>query len=154
MHERWLAFHKPDPAIDRPGFWVVRDLISGEGEHELRFLLHFYLGEIRFDEFTGEIVTDYGADRGNVVVGFVNPPGLAFDAERGRTDEPARGWFSPQYGKIFPAWEVAGVRRAALPAIHTMVFVPFRGVRPEVVTAEAANGVRVTIDGRPWDVAF
>jgi len=152
--ERRMAFHRPAGTSGRLGFWIIRDAFHGDGEHELRFLLHFFPGEIACDEGEGVVRSDYGPDRGNVVVRFVDPAGLALDCAKGQ-EEPPRGWYSPVYGKIEPAWEVAAVRRAAFPAEFVMVLVPFRGEEAPQVEATLANGtVRVTIDGRTWPVTF
>lgn len=152
--ERRMAFHKPDEASQRPGFWVIRDTFTGEGEHDLEFLFHFFPGEISCCKVENQFTSDYGEDKGNVLVHFLNPDGLVLDAAKGQED-PVRGWFSPEYGKIEPAWEVVAKRHVAFPAEFSMVLVPYRGSRPPEVTAEAAgDGVRVVIDGKAWTVEF
>jgi hypothetical protein len=147
--QRWLSYHKPKDR--RPGFWMIKDHISGTTDHTLEFLLHFFPGEISWDESQGLITTDYGAASGNVVVKFPNTKGLRFDAARGQTD-PARGWFSQEYGKIEAVFEMATHRQARLPYTHLMIFVPFKGRAPEIETFVSDNHMEVTIGGETCSV--
>ena len=150
--ERWLAFHKPDAQKNRPGFWVIKDQFSGsEKSHDLEFLLHFYPDEVTWN--ADRITTDYGPGQGNLLVFFPDAKGLTFDAARGQKD-PARGWFSEEYGKIAPAWEIAARRQATFPFTHYMVFVPFKGKVPEVQVAEEKTGVEAVINGTSYSVKF
>ena len=150
--KRRMAFHKPDESVGRPGFWVVKDSFDGAGEHELRFLLHFLPGEIKWDDATGTIVSEFEGDGGNVIVTFADPDDMNFDCARGQ-DDPPRGWYSPEYGKIEPAWEVAAVRKAVFPAEFVMVMVPFRAKNtPNVAVQKTPAGMEVTIDGKTWPV--
>jgi hypothetical protein len=152
--ERRMAFLKPNTQLKRPGLWVVRDSFLGEGEHDLEFLLHFFPGEVSWDEEHGQIVTDYGPDTGNVLAQFVSPDGLSFDAAKGQED-PARGWFSVEYGKVEPAWDVITKRRMSFPCESIMVFVPFVGSNPPKVSAEVVGeDVNVTVDGQVWDITL
>ncbi len=152
--ERWMASHKPDETGKRPGFWVICDGFRGAGEHELRFLLHFYPGEVRWDETEGTVTTAFADAKANLLVTFAEAEGLTFDAARGQ-DDPPRGWYSPRYSEKEPAWEIAGVRTAQFPAQFHMVLVPFRGDRAPEVSAEIIpEGMCVAIDGTDWDVIF
>jgi hypothetical protein len=154
--ERWLAFLKPSQEAERPALWVIRDRVSGEGggSHNLTFLLHFFPGWIRIDDDTGYIVTDYGSDTGNLLVGIANPTGLLMDGARGK-ELPPRGWYSDEYGKIEPAWEVRAVRSVELPYDNYMVFVPFHGTNvPQVEIYPIASGVIVEVNGTGWQVKF
>jgi hypothetical protein len=151
---RWLIYHKPDPAAGRPAFWVVRDRVEGQGEHDLTFLLHFFPGEVEVDAAGQRIQTHFGDQTGNLLAHFVAPQPLALDAARGQ-ENPPRGWYSQEYGLIEPAWEVRAACRAALPYEQVMVFVPYRGEQtPAVSAARTAAGLAVTVDGKTWPVAF
>lgn len=152
--DRRLAFQKPHAPSGRPGFWVIRDDFAGKGGHDLEFLLHFFPGEITLDAAEGRVVSDYGADTGNVLVQCPDKEGLALDAAKGQEDPP-RGWFSPEYGKIEPAWEVALRRRITFPARHTMVLVPFLGGKvPAVQVGTDGDSVTLAVDGKAWTIAF
>jgi hypothetical protein len=149
--ERWLAFHKPDNKKNRPGFWVVRDRFSGTGEHTLDFLLHFYPGNLSCKN--SQIATDYGPGKTNMLVHFPDIKGLNLDAAQGQKDPP-RGWFSEEYGKIAPAWDVVATRRVAFPFTHDMVFVPFKDKVPDVQVTEQKTGVEAVINGTSYSVNF
>jgi hypothetical protein len=143
--ERWLAYHKPKD--QRLGFWIVKDHISGTTKHDLEFLLHFFPGEISWNESQGTITTDYGAESGNVLVKFPDTKDLRFDAACGRKD-PARGWFSQEYGKIQSAYEMATHRQVQLPYTHHMVFVPFKETVPEIDISISDNHLEVSINNQ------
>lgn len=149
--ERRLVFSKPDTRQKRPAFWIIHDQIAGKGEHALEFLLHFYPGEVSLNSDIGEIITDYGPGRGNVVIRVSNPEGIDIESARGQKD-PVRGWFSEEYGKIDPAWTAAICRQAHLPFTQTMLFVPFRDNVPDVALDVASDGVSATINGKAWPV--
>ena len=152
--QRWLYFHKPDPAAGRPAFWVVRDRVEGEGEHELTFLLHFFPGDVTTTPETGSIQTHFGPQGGNLIARFISSDGLALDAAIGQ-ENPPRGWYSQEYGLIKPAWEVRASRKTGLPFEQAMVFVPYQGEQaPTVETIATPAGVKVIIDGQACEVEF
>ncbi len=151
--ERRMAFHKPDAKLRRPGFWVVRDTFTGEGGHELRFLLHFYPGNVVCDDETHTVRSDYSGAHANVLVAFEHPEAVKFDCAHGQEDPP-RGWYSARYGVIEPAWEVAVVRAAVFPADFVMVFVPYQAEAKLPVRVKRDQGVvSVQLDDREWLVS-
>jgi hypothetical protein len=150
--ERRMAFQKPGPG--RPGLFVIRDAFAGGGTHDLDLLLHFFPGEVAWDEGAGQVWSDYGPGQGNILVQFLDPAGLSIDAAKGQEDPP-RGWFSVEYGMIEPAWEVSARRRAPFPAAFTMALVPFRGGRRPEVSAKALDGgAEVTVDGKSYKITW
>ena len=158
--ERWLAFQKPDPAAARPGLWVLRDRVSAEDgadgpKHDLTWLLHFFPGEVTWDAQNGaRIQTHFGEETGNLLVIFAQSATLKLDAAHGQANPP-RGWYSDEYGKIEPAWEVRATCQTALPYQGYLLCVPYRGESAPQVQVEALEaGVRVRVNGTPWDVAF
>lgn len=150
--ERWLAFLKPNG--ERPGLWVIRDRVSGAGRHDLTWLLHFFPGGIAINDATGRIITDYEAGQGNLVVAYAQPEDLAFEAVHGQADPP-RGWYSDEYGKLEPAWEVRVKHQVSLPYQGYLALVPFRGdTAPQVAVETSSSGVVVTVNGTGWQVKF
>jgi hypothetical protein len=150
--ERWLAFLKPGE--DRPGFWVIRDRVEGEGRHALTWLLHFFPGWITIDDQSANLVTDYGEGTGNLVVSFTQAGSAEFDAVRGQEDPP-RGWYSDEYGQLEAAWEVRAERVVDLPYESYIALVPFQGdTVPQVSVQAIQGGVIVTINGTGWEVQF
>ena len=149
---RRLVFHKPDPSKGRPAFWLVHDRVSGSGEHELAFLLHFFPGEISVSAQDLRIQTHFPEPGGNLLAQFISDRSLSLDAACGQADPP-RGWYSQEYGLIEPAWEVRAACRTALPYEQFMLFVPFNGQHaPQLQAARAAGQILVTLDGRTWAV--
>lgn len=111
-------------------YWILCDLIGGEGEHTLEQLFHiapvatgdpsepFRAGEVAVSP--EEIVTrDAGV--GNLAILPVDPDGLAVRKQKGETS-PAVGWHGV-FGE-FPAWDVTVETRAALPARLDAVLFP------------------------------
>lgn len=150
--ERWLAFLKP--AAERPGLWVIRDRVSGEGRHALTWLLHFFPGWITIDDSTSNLITDYGPGTGNLVVAFSEASSVELDAARGQEDPP-RGWYSDEYGKLEPAWEIRADRAVELPYDSYIALVPYQGdAIPQVSVQPIAGGAIVTVDGTGWEIKF
>jgi hypothetical protein len=125
--ERWLAFLKPGE--ERPGLWVIRDRVNGEGRHALTWLLHFFPGWITLDDADRQPDHRLWAGHRQPGGGFHQPEGAEFDAVRGQEDPP-RGWYSDEYGKLEPAWEVRAERVVDLPYEGYMAFwCPSRATR-------------------------
>ena len=151
VHERWMAFRKRQDA-GRP-YWLIRDRLSRDGdaaEHVLRTLFHFYPGaDLTLDERTGTATVMYPSGVGVALV-FSDASTVKLDAAIGRED-PVRGWYSEEYGKIDPAWELAAERRAGFPTEYAVVLVPFRADEVPDVRVEHAGGVtRVMVDSVEW----
>jgi heparinase II/III-like protein len=145
--ERRMVFHKPGDDIH--GFWVIRDDFAGSGEHDLEFLLHFFPCEVTSDDKNRTVISHYSD--ANVVALFVEDGGLSFDGAKGQND-PARGWYSSEYGMIEPAWEVAAQVRCAFPCTRHMVFVPFRGDVPKVRAVVVDGDMKVVIDDKNYTI--
>ncbi len=151
---RQLIFHKPDPHSGRPAFWLVRDQVTGQGQHELTFLLHFFPGAVTVSADSGRIQTHFEGSGGNLLAILLADHPLAIDAAHGQADPP-RGWYSQEYGLIEPAWEVRAACRTALPYEQVMLFVPYAGeAAPQAQAVRQAGGVRVTLNGQEWPVNF
>ena len=149
---RRLIFHKPDLPTGRPAFWLVHDRVEGTGEHELTFLLHFFPGEVSVSAENGRIQTHFQGPGGNLLVQVIADHALTIIAARGQADPP-RGWYSQEYGRIEPAWEVRAACRATLPYEQVMLFVPYTGDgAPQLQAARSGSEVRVTLAGREWKV--
>ncbi|MFW5835860.1 MAG: alginate lyase family protein [bacterium] len=120
-HRRAVWFVKPD-------YWILSDLVEGEGVHTLEQLYHIppvasQTGRIG----PGELSADHDGvrtlDRGraNLHIVPVDRAGLAVAAFHGETD-PARGWYT--MGGELPAWEVSLAVTEELPARMDAVLWP------------------------------
>jgi hypothetical protein len=149
VHERWMALSKPGDDGRTP-FWLLKDKLSGgpDGERELRTLFHLYPGaELNHNDETGVATVVYPSGAGvHIVISDVNE--MTFDAAIGQ-DDPVRGWYSEEYGKIEPAWELAAVRRSVLPVEYVVALVPFRdGSALDVHVASTDDGAVVVVNNR------
>lgn len=150
--ERRMLFHKPARHQNRPGFWLIQDTFSGFGSHELKFLFHFFPGEVAWNTAEGHIISRYGSDTGNILVQFANMEQLQISASKGET-EPPGGWYSREYGHLEAAWELVARRSVAFPANHIFALIPFYGAQAPIVKITiATDHIMVMIDGQQWPV--
>ena len=101
--------------------------------------------ELKLDERAGIATATYPSGVGVALV-FSDANAVKLDAAIGQED-PVRGWYSEQYGKIEPAWELAAERRTAFPTEYAVAIVPFRA---DEVPTYALSYRRVTpfvVDG-------
>ncbi len=134
----------------KPGYWVLCDLIRGEGKdaqridnpmHTLEQLFHLApilspgaSDPVRAGEVSASPSAILTRDPGlsNLALLPVDPDGLSVRAQKGETS-PAAGW----YGVLgeFPAWDVTLTRQAPLPARLDAVLFPLppgQDTRPAV----------------------
>jgi hypothetical protein len=109
-HRRVLTFEK------REGFWLLRDVFSGEGEHRFEFFFNFDAG-LEVSLFDGVRVTASGAASSLAIVPVSE---LAFDAR------VVSRWVSPAYGTRIRSSGIIYTLRAAVTLESLMLLAPFR----------------------------
>ena len=127
-----------------PGrYWILCDVLDGEGTHEL---------ESRFQFMPGEVATAVGRvrtcfDDANVMVCPEVGVAYTIEIEKGQED-PRGGWYSDGYNLIEPAPQAALKVTAALPFRAATLLLPYRGTQPpDVSFAADGSGYRVIVDG-------
>jgi hypothetical protein len=109
VHRRWV-FHL------RSQFWLVRDVVLGEGEHSVDLFWHIAPGFLPRQESSGCILFEDGT-RSRFA--------LLTDDRSGWMVKLENGWWSPVYGKKEPAPVVHFQRQSALPAeCYSLLLLP------------------------------
>jgi hypothetical protein len=123
IHRRAVAFLKPD-------YWLVRDELLGQGEHQIDRYFHFTPMEVVFDRETKVIHTNSQSGN-NLAILSVEKEGVAVEIQRGG-GTPGQGWLAIGYGKKAPAPVGRCSTKVGLPiALHTLL-VPFREDLPSI----------------------
>jgi hypothetical protein len=107
IHRRWVFGRKSQ-------FWLVRDVVSGEGEHALDVYWHFAPGLER------------RKGKAEVFLAGESGLGIVAAAQDGWSSEVRQGWWSPVYGQKEPASVLRLSKRAKLPAELATLLVPIR----------------------------
>ncbi len=135
VHTRRWLFVKPD-------YWIIWDVVEGEGEHKLEQLFHFWheanveiLGE-------NEIRASYSGGPAMSVHVLGEKQGR-LTAVRGQ-DSPVQGWVSSEYGKKMPASSVRVTRQGVLPISFVTILAPSELGQPD----ERVESVQVTAGGQ------
>lgn len=123
IHRRAVAFIKPD-------YWLVRDELMGDGEHQVDRYFHFACGEVVGD-VEARAVRTQPAGGGGLAVLAVEKTGVAVEILQ-NGEKPSDGWLATGYEKRTRA-PIARYRvRGRLPiALHTLL-IPFRETQPDM----------------------
>ncbi len=111
--------------VPDPGYWVMEDLLEGEGVHDI---------ESRFQFAPGDLVLEKGLARttypdANLALFFAAQDWDEARVEKGQL-EPRAGWYSDALGQIEAAPALALYARGRdLPVAVTYLLYPFQGVR-------------------------
>jgi hypothetical protein len=123
VHRRAVVFLKPD-------YWLIRDELWGEGEHQIDRYFHFAETEL-IPQREGTSVHARSRCGGNLAVICVEKEGVAIESKLGG-DEPEDGWVATSYGKKMQAPVVCCSTKATLPIALNTLLVPFRNGMPDV----------------------
>jgi glycosyltransferase involved in cell wall biosynthesis len=121
-HRRWVFSLKS-------GFWLVRDLVLGEGKHQLELSWHLSSGLSARGGSACEFLDNAGRPRLRV---------LTVEGS-GWSQEVRQGWWSPVYGRKEPAPVLCFSATAALPAAFVALFVPVARPRPDASLTRIAE---------------
>lgn len=112
LHKRQVFFIQPD-------YWVINDLVTGEGEHTLSLFFHF-APETKVKFLSNDIVK-INKDKANMLISSsLNPK-----------PEIIEGWVSPYYGMKVKAPVLKYTKRCYLPKEFTTILYPFTNA-PEI----------------------
>jgi uncharacterized heparinase superfamily protein len=114
-HRRQVYFDKVE------GWWIIRDLLGGEGSHQLQWNFHFapeFVDRVGYNE--GVVYTQTGA--ANLA--------LLFSLEEPVQPTISAGWISHRYGLKQVAPIVSYTLEETLPLTRIILLWPFRGKAP------------------------
>lgn len=121
--------HRREIVLVKQRFWVVFDVVEGEGEHLIESRFQFAPGDLTLDGTTAQTVFSDA----NLLLRAKGT--VTFDdarIEKGQT-APRSGWYSDSYGKIEPAPALSLSVRTRLPWRAATLLFPYRGeVVPDV----------------------
>jgi hypothetical protein len=120
--------HRREIVFMNDRFWVVFDVVEGDGEHLVESRFQFAPGPLHLEE-RGAVT---GFDDANLLLRMVSPsgdPGLRIDE---REENPRAGWYSASYNKIEPAPALVAHTRTTLPWRSATLLYPFHGDTPQV----------------------
>jgi hypothetical protein len=122
VHRRAVVFLKPD-------YWLIRDELWGEGEHQIERYFHFAAVEITRQGDGTDIHARLPL--GNLAVIPIEKQGMVVDSKCGGSD-PEDGWLAMSYGRKMPAPVVRCSTKATLPIALNTLLIPFRDDAPQV----------------------
>ncbi len=123
-------------------FWVIFDLVSGEGVHLLESRFQFAPGSLRID---GAKAWTCFPDSNLLLVHVAPVPYEDIHVECGQ-ESPRGGWYSDSYGRIEPAPALSFSVKAPLPVVMATLLFPYRGEPPPAMTL-SLDGNTVTVQG-------
>lgn len=110
------VFHRRQIWFDKPArLWVMRDLVSGDGEHEIAIHFHFAPMPVYLDGKAGIVRTEVKEGANLTIAPLGRWPLRA---------TMSSGWFSPRYGMRSPVPVAKFAGRVKLPAEFVLVLFP------------------------------
>lgn len=113
-------------------FWVVFDVVDGEGEHLLESRFQLAPGNLRVE---GNTARTQFPDANLLLSALASEPFVDVRVEQGQQN-PRGGWYSDSYNKIAPAPALSLSVRTALPWRAATLLFPYRGATPPSVSFE------------------
>jgi hypothetical protein len=135
--------HRRSVIFERGRFYLLFDLLEGEGEHDFTLRFQFMPGGAERCDSPGPTVRTTGDDVNVVVIPECAVP-LEPSIHVGETD-PIAGWYSIGYHRLAPAPQAIFRGRAAFPIEVATLLYPFRGTQtPDVgIERTGSSGYRV-----------
>jgi len=126
-HHRRIWFVKPH--VDCGGFWLIRDDVTGMGEHEAQLWFRFDKIEVKADASRKAVWT--ATDSGNLLI---HPVG---DDVRLTLSQGIA--VPPRVNKLTEVPVACFSRKGSLPLAFTTLLLPYRGETPTVVKSAALS---------------
>ncbi|MBA4393226.1 MAG: hypothetical protein C0407_06710 [Desulfobacca sp.] len=98
-HERSIFFGKKEK------FWIIQDLLSSEGPHDIKQMFHFH-PHCHLTDFKGNLF-QITIESGEPILYLKLDPQLNPAFHQGEVD-PVLGWFSPAFGEKVPTITLKG----------------------------------------------
>ena len=154
IHSGWTTpagtvSHRRRVLYMKRGYWIVVDDLTGTGRHDVELRFQFWRTELELDGLAVRARTETNRGLWLIPLSTVRlDERVAFGAE-----DPAEGWYSPDYGQREPAPALVYSAAAALPLRLVTVLVPADGDMPRPSVAPVLDatgtiaGVRVADTG-------
>ncbi len=126
-------------------YWLIRDLVIGEGQVEPEVYWHLEPGEHHFDANAGVLCSAWGGP--NVTLAMPTNSGLTLEVVEGR-DEPIDGWFSSRYEEKVPAPVLIASRMGKPPLSFETAICPGHEDAPRIEVeriAEDGTGIALMV---------
>jgi hypothetical protein len=124
--------HRRSVVFLKPHYWIVRDELTGEGEHALDRCFHFATSEVTRDAGSSAVYTRLTNGRPNLALIPVEREHVTVELARGGPSSPA-GWLAVGYERKIQAATAKYRTTSSLPCVLHTVLVPFRGDFPWVL---------------------
>jgi len=147
---RIAVVHRREIVFVRERFWVVFDLATGEGEHDLESRFQFAPGRVALDGCRAH--TGF-PDANLLLVAAATTPFSESHLESGRED-PRGGWYSESYNRIEPAPALSLSVCTGLPWRGATLLWPYRGEALPAVSFEFSGTRARVVDAGLGEVSI
>ena len=113
-HVRKILFVKPE-------YWVMSDIIEGEGDHIFQQFFHFV--PIKLEKSENKSVCTKANSGSNLAIFPVNDDGLSLDIVQG-SEDPIQGWISTAFQKKSAAPVAIYTKNSQAPAMFNVILFP------------------------------
>ncbi|GAA0178883.1 hypothetical protein SH2C18_18570 [Clostridium sediminicola] len=118
------VIHKRQAIFVKPYFWIVRDTIISEEEHEAEQIWHYISGEVKTVNNGQYVCTEF--EDANLILAQPEVNVIKPEIFKGN-EEPFRGWHCPYYDQLQEAPEVSYKSKGKGEIVfHTLIF-PIQG---------------------------
>jgi Heparinase II/III N-terminus/Heparinase II/III-like protein len=117
-HSRYVIFKKKE-------YWLMLDLLTGEGEHEFKNLFHFAPCDVEFNKQENSIQTLY-KDNKNIKLVSNATAKMNIEIVEG-SENPEQGWMAIKHGEKAAAPTAIFSGRSEFPVIIVTVIQPYSG---------------------------
>jgi uncharacterized heparinase superfamily protein len=135
-----VVTHRREIVFIQERYWVVFDVLEGEGEHDIMSRFQFAPGKLVLDETRAHTAFP---DANLLVWPLATQPIARISREEGQ-ENPRGGWYSDGYNKIEPAPALAVSLHGPLPLRMVTLLFPYRGAELPAVEF-SFNGKTATI---------
>jgi len=116
--------HKRQVMFIKPFFWIVRDILITEKEHEAEQIWHYTEGKVKLSKDGQYVFTDF--DDANLIMGVPKETYMVPQIFAG-SEEPFRGWHCPYYDKLKSAPELVYKYKGKKDIVFETLIFPIKG---------------------------
>jgi len=127
-HHRKILFIKGE-------YWILSDILTGEGTHQFDCLFHFPPGEVSLNREDQSLIA--GDMESSIKITPLHK-GIEAEVIEG-SEDPIQGWVSYEYGSKIRAPVLRYTKRGELPAFLDVILYPFIGKDAPYIKVEDAG---------------